>query len=233
MYSSLCSNTRIMEPKKILYQQLARMAKALSAPARVEILDVLAQGPHTVERLAERTSQSVANASQHLKVLRSTRLVDATRKGTFIEYRLAHPDMAGMLVSLREAAERHLLELQAARHELTRASDVERIGRRELLQRMRDGEVILIDVRPPNEYAAAHLPGALSIPLNELSRHLRELPKSREVVAYCRGPYCMLAVEAVQQIRRHGRRARHLPDGVLEWRSAGLRVEEGDQTASR
>jgi rhodanese-related sulfurtransferase/DNA-binding transcriptional ArsR family regulator len=222
----------MVDAKKVLYQQLARMAKALSAPARVEILDVLAQGPHTVERLAQATSQSVANVSQHLKVLRGTRLVDATRKGTFIEYRLAHPDVAGVLVSLREAAERHLLELQAARDELTRASDVERIGRRELLQRMRDGDVILIDVRPPNEYAAAHLPGALSMPLSELSRHLKELPKSKEVVAYCRGPYCMLAVEAVQQIQRRGRRARHLPDGILEWRSAGLRVEEGDQTAS-
>ncbi|MFZ2490699.1 MAG: metalloregulator ArsR/SmtB family transcription factor [Thermoanaerobaculia bacterium] len=216
------------EPKKILYEQLARMAKALSAPARVEILDILAQGPHTVERLAELAGQSSANVSQHLKVLRSTRLVDATRKGTFIEYRLAHPEVANMLVGLREAAERHLLELQAARDELTLAREVERIGRRELLQRMRAGEVILIDVRPPNEYAAAHLPGALSIPLGELSRHLKELPESKEVVAYCRGPYCMLAVEAVQQMRRRGRRARHLPDGVLEWRSAGLRIEEGE-----
>ncbi len=216
------------EPKKVLYEQLARMAKALSAPARVEILDILAQGPHTVERLAELAAQSVANVSQHLKVLRSTRLVDATRKGTFIEYRLAHPEVARMLVGLREAAERHLLELQAARDELTRTGEVERIGRRELLQRMREGDVILIDVRPPNEYAAAHLPGALSIPLGELSRHLKELPKSKEVVAYCRGPYCMLAVEAVRQMRRRGRRARHLPDGVLEWRSAGLRIEEGE-----
>ena len=220
------------EPKHVLYEQLARMAKALSAPARVEILDVLAQGPQTVERLARATAQTVANVSQHLKVLRGTRLVDATRKGTFIEYRLAHPDVAGVLVSLREAAERHLLELQAARDELTREADVERIGRRELLQRMRNGEVILIDVRPPDEYAAAHLPGALSMPLSELSRQLKELPKSKEVVAYCRGPYCMLAVEAVQQIQRRGRRARHLPDGVLEWRSAGLRLEEGDPPSS-
>ena len=220
------------EPKHVLYEQLARMAKALSAPARVEILDVLAQGPQTVERLARATAQTVANVSQHLKVLRGTRLVDATRKGTFIEYRLAHPDVAGVLVSLREAAERHLLELQAARDELTREADVERIGRRELLQRMRNGEVILIDVRPPDEYAAAHLPGALSMPLSELSRQLKELPKSKEVVAYCRGPYCMLAVEAVQQIQRRGRRARHLPDGVLEWRSAGLRLEEGDPSSS-
>lgn len=222
---------QVADPKKILYQQLARMAKALSAPARVEILDVLAQGPHTVERLAALVSQSVANVSQHLKVLRSTRLVDATRKGAFVEYRLAHPEVAGMLVGLREAAERHLLELQAARDELTRRHDVERIGRRELLQRMRAGEVILVDVRPPNEYAAAHLPGALSIPLGELSRQLKDLPKSKEVVAYCRGPYCMLAVEAVLQMQRRGRRARHLPDGVLEWRSAGLRVEEGEPTA--
>ena len=216
------------EPKDILYEQLARMAKALSAPARVEILDVLAQGPHTVERLAERTSQSVANISQHLKVLRGTRLVDVTRRGTFMEYRLAHADVGDVLVSLREVSERHLLELQAARDELARAKDVERIGRRELMQRMRAGEVILIDVRPSNEYAAAHLPGAQSIPLQELSKRLAEIPLSKEVVAYCRGPYCMLAIDAVQMLQRRGRRARHLPDGVLEWRSAGLRVEAGE-----
>jgi len=216
------------EPKAILYEQLARLAKALSAPARVEILDVLAQGPHTVERVAARTSLSVANASQHLKVLRGARLVDATRRGTFIEYRLARPDVGDVLVSLREAAERNLSELQAAREELARAKDVERIGRRELVERMRAGEVVLIDVRPPNEYAAAHLPGARSIPLPELAKRLAEIPRSKEVVAYCRGPYCMLAIDAVQLLQRRGRRARHLPDGVLEWRSAGLRVETAE-----
>lgn len=213
------------EPKAVLYEQLARMAKALAAPARVEILDVLGQGPHTVERLAARTSLSIANVSQHLQVLRAARLVDGTRRGTFIEYRLARPDVGDVLVGLREAAERHLLELQAARDELARAADVERIGRRELIERMRTGEVVLIDVRPPHEYAAGHLPGARSIPLQELSRRLAEIPRSKEVVAYCRGPYCMLAVDAVRLLERRGRRARHLPDGVLEWRSAGLRVE--------
>lgn len=204
------------------------MAKALSAPARVEILDVLAQGPHTVERLAARTSQSIANVSQHLKVLRGARLVDATRRGTFIEYRLARPDVGDVLVRLREAAERHLLELQAARDELTSAKDVERVGRRELIERMKSGEVILLDVRPSNEYDAAHLPGAKSIPLPELAKRLAEIPRAKEVIAYCRGPYCMLAVDAVKLLKRRGRRARHLPDGVLEWRSAGLRVETSE-----
>lgn len=216
----------------ILYEQLARLAKALSAPARVQILDVLAQGPHTVERLAERTSQSVANVSQHLKVLRGTRLVDATRRGTFIEYRLADPSVGDVLVSLREAAERHLLELQVAREKLARTSDAERIGRDELVERVRRGEVTLIDVRPVNEFEAGHLPGARSIPLPELSKRLREIPRSKEVVAYCRGPWCMLAVDAVELLQRRGRRARHLPDGVLEWRSAGLRTEAGEGSPS-
>lgn len=217
------------DPKAVLYQQLARMAKALAAPARVEILDVLAQGPHTVERIAARTSQSVANVSQHLRVLREVRLVDSTRRGTFIEYRLAGDAAGDVLVALRQAAERQLLELQAAREELARARGVERIGRRELLERMRSGDVILIDVRPESEYEAAHLPGARSVPLKDLSRRLAEIPRSKEVVAYCRGPYCMLAVDAVRILRRRGRRARHLPDGVLEWRAAGLRTAAGER----
>jgi rhodanese-related sulfurtransferase len=216
----------------ILYEQLARLAKALSAPARVQILDVLAQGPHTVERLAERTSQSVANVSQHLKVLRGTRLVDATRHGTFIEYRLADPGVGDVLVTLREAAERRLLELQVARDRLASSSDAERIGRDELVERVRRGDVTLIDVRPVNEFEAGHLPGARSIPLPELSKRLREIPRSKEVVAYCRGPWCMLAVDAVQLLQRRGRRARHLPDGVLEWRSAGLGIEAGGRSPS-
>ncbi len=220
------------EMKSRLYEQLARLAKALAAPKRIELLDVLSQGPRTVERLARETGQTIANASQHLKVLRVARLVETEKHGLFVTYRLSGDEVARFLVKLRELGEGQLAELRAVREELLRAApNVEPIGRKTLIRRVAKGEAILIDVRPREEYLAGHLPGAVSIPLAELKAHLKELPKGQEVVAYCRGPYCMLAIEAIGLLARYGRRARRLEDGVSEWRAAGLRVEQGEQAS--
>lgn len=219
-----------MAMKPRLYDQLARLSKALAAPKRIELLDILSQGPRTVERLAGETDQTTANASQHLKVLRAARLVEAEKNGLFVTYRLASERVANFLVDLRRLGEGQLAELRLVQDELLHAAgNIERIDRRTLLRRLKSGEAILIDVRPREEYVAGHLPDALSIPLPELRERFRELPKNQEIVAYCRGPYCMLAVEAIRLLARHGRRARRLEDGVLEWRAAGLRVVQGEK----
>lgn len=221
-------------PKDTLYFQLARLGKALSAPNRVEMLDALSQGPRTVERLADATGQTLANASQHLQVLRQARLVESEKHGLYVTYRLAGDSVGALLVHLREVGESQLEELQRARRELLSDSpSVEGIDRRTLLSRVRSGDAILIDVRPREEYVAGHLPGAISIPVEELAARLKELDKEQEVVAYCRGPYCMLSADAVQALSRRGFRARRLEDGVLEWRAAGLKVVTGDQPVAR
>lgn len=216
--------------KQTLYEQLARLGKAFAAPKRVEMLDALAQGPRTVERLAEATGQSIANASQHLQVLRQTQLVESEKRGLYVTYRLSGEGVGALLVHLRELGEAQLAELQRAREELlVEAPTVEAIDRRTLLARVRSGDAILIDVRPREEYVAGHLPGALSIPVEELASRLKELNKEQEVVAYCRGPYCMLSADAVHALSRRGFRASRLEDGVLEWRAAGLKVVTGEK----
>ncbi|MCM2316255.1 MAG: metalloregulator ArsR/SmtB family transcription factor [Thermoanaerobaculia bacterium] len=215
-------------------EQLARLGKALAAPVRIRILDLLAQRPRTVERLAEAAGQSVANVSQHLRVLREARLVDAVREGVFISYKLASPAVGDLLVRLREIGEVQLAEMAAARSALAeRTADVEQVDRTTLVRRLREGEAILIDVRPGDEYEAGHLPGALSMPLGELRRRIAELPRGTDIVAYCRGPYCTLAVEAVRVLVKSGRRAQRLEDGVAEWHKAGLRVAAGGSPAGK
>jgi rhodanese-related sulfurtransferase len=212
------------------YEQLARLTKALASPKRIELLDTLSQGPRTVERLAQQTGQTTANASQHLQVLRAASLVEATKSGIFTAYRLASDQVATFLIELRGLGETRLAELRLVRERLLDATgSIEHIDRKTLLRRLKSGEAILIDVRPREEYIAGHLPSALSIPLSELRKRLRELPRNQEIVAYCRGPYCMLAVEAVRLLARHGRRARRLEDGVSEWKVAGLRVVQGEE----
>lgn len=214
-------------------EQLARLGKALGAPARIRILELLAQRPRTVERLAADAGQSIANASQHLRVLREARLVETQRDGVFITYRLASPEVGELLVRLREIGEQQLAELSAARAALAaRTADVEQIDRKTLVRRLREGEAILIDVRPEAEFVAGHLPGARSIPLAELKSRIAELPRNAEVVAYCRGPYCTLAVDAVRLLVRNGRRAQRLEDGVAEWQRAGLRVVTDDSNVA-
>ena len=216
-----------MQPKEHLYAQLARLSKALSSPRRVEILDVLSQGPRTVERLARETRQTTANASQHLKVLRGAGLVASEKNGLFVTYRLAGAPVSAFLVQLRRLGDSQLAELRTARGSLLAAAgDVESIDRSTLLRRIKSGDAVLLDVRPRPEYDAAHLPSAISIPLPELRKRFRELPENCEIVAYCRGPYCMLSIEAAHILARHGRRVRRLEDGVSEWREAGLRLVE-------
>lgn len=212
--------------KDEIYEQFARLGKALSAPKRVELLDLLCQGPRTVEVLAEQASLSVANASQHLQVLRGVRLVEASRLGTYVEYRIGGDEVCQFYLSFRRLAEARLAEVElVARDFFERRGAIEEVGSEELLRRVRAGEVTVIDVRPPEEYAAAHIPGALSIPLGELKARLKELPKGRAVVAYCRGPYCVMSAEAVEKLRKKGFEAHRLEQGVVDWRARGWRVE--------
>lgn len=212
--------------KNAVYAETSRLGKALASPARLEILDLLSQGPKTVEAVAAGTGLAFANASQHLKVLRLARLIDAEKRGTHVEYRLSSPDVADFLVAFRRLAEARLTEIA----HLTRTfqvdrSSMERIEPRTLVKRVKAGEVLLLDVRPAEEYDAGHLPGAVSLPVNELKKRMKDLPKDREIVAYCRGPWCLMAVEAVTVLRKKGFSAARSEIGVAEWRALGMRVE--------
>lgn len=221
--------------KDAIYEQLARLGKAVSAPKRLEILDLLCQGPRTVEALAEQAAISVANASQHLQVLRAARLVDSEKKGLYVEYRLADDEVCRFFVALRGLAESRLAEVEhVTRAYFEARGAMEAVEGDELLRRVKRGEVTVLDVRPPEEYRAGHVQGALSIPVGELKARLKELPKGREVVAYCRGPYCVMAVEAVELLRKKGFEAHRMELGVVDFRARGLRiVSEGAPTQGR
>ena len=216
--------------KDSIYEQVARLGKAASAPKRLELLDLLCQGPRSVEALALQAGISLANASQHLQVLRGTRLVDAEKKGLRVEYRLASDEVCQFFLTLRGLAESRLTEIdQVTREYFESRGAMEAVEGEELLRRVRDGEVTVLDVRPAEEYRAGHIPGALSVPVSELKARLRELPKAREVVAYCRGPYCVMALEAVQLLRAKGFEAHRMEQGVVDWRARGWRVETGGE----
>ena len=216
--------------KDSIYEQVARLGKAASAPKRLELLDLLCQGPRSVEALALQAGISLANASQHLQVLRGARLVDAEKKGLRVEYRLASDDVCQFFLTLRGLAETRLAEIdQVSREYFESRGAMEAVEGEELLRRVRDGEVTVLDVRPAEEYRAGHIPGALSVPVSELKARLRELPKAREVVAYCRGPYCVMALEAVQLLRAKGFEAHRMEQGVVDWRARGWRVETGGE----
>jgi len=218
--------------KDTVYQQFSRVGKAVSAPKRLELLDLLCQGPRTVEALAEQVAISVANASQHLQVLRAARLVDTERKGLYVEYRLADDQVCRFLQAVRELAESRLAEVeQVTRQYLEERGTMEGVNGDELLRRVRHGEVTILDVRPPEEFRAGHIPGALSVPLADLKKRLAGLPKDRDVVAYCRGPYCVMAIEAVALLRKKGFRAYRMEQGVVEWRARGGRVETSRERA--
>lgn len=209
-----------------LYEQFARIGKAVGSPRRLELLEVLAQGERTVEVLASQTSLSVANASHHLQTLREAGLVETRRDGLYVYYRLAGPDVFELTRMIRLLGERRLAEVDRIVREYFLARDqMEPIGRDELVDRVQSGTVLVLDVRPTDEYRAGHIPGAISVPLDQIERRLKDLPPEREVVAYCRGPYCVLAFEAVEILRARGRRARRLVDGFPEWRAAGLPVD--------
>jgi rhodanese-related sulfurtransferase len=220
--------------KDAIYEQLARLGKATAAPKRLELLDLLCQGPRTVEALADQAALSAANASQHLQVLRAARLVEAEKKGLYVEYRLADDEVCRFFVALRSLAEARLAEVdQVTREYFEARGEMEEVAGNELLRRVKAGEVTVLDVRPVEEYRAGHLPGALSIPVGELKARLKELPKQREVVAYCRGPYCVMAIEAVELLRKKGYRAHRMEQGVADWRARGWRVETDRQGAQR
>lgn len=217
------------QAKDALYEQFARVGKAVAHPKRIELLELLAQGERSVESLAAATGMAVANTSAQLQVLRGARLVESRKDGTRVLYRAASDDVPRFVVALREVARARLAEVNDVVRDYFDARDhLEPVSQSELLERVRRNQVALIDVRPADEYAQGHIPGAVSVPLGELDRHMRSLRKRTEVVAYCRGPYCVLAPEAVARLRARGFRARRLADGMPEWRLAGLPVAAGD-----
>jgi rhodanese-related sulfurtransferase len=214
--------------KDLLYEQVARIGKALASPKRLELLEVLAQGEKTVEALSAELSIDIKLASSHLKALRASRLVESRRDGKYVVYRLSGQDVSDLWVNLREVAEEHLLELRLAIDQMVAQPDkLSKVDRKELLDQAKRGDVIVIDVRPEAEYEAAHLPFARSMPLEELEKRLSELPRRREIVAYCRGPFCMLSDEAIKLLNARGYKARKILDGVSEWQAAGLPVMSG------
>ena len=215
--------------KSAVYEQVARIGQAAASLNRLELLDLLAQGARTVESLCSQTSQSVATTSHYLQVLRRARLVEARRAGVYGTYRLADPDAGEFLLSLRRLAESRLAEVQhVTRQYLEKRGALEPVDNEELVRRVKAGEVTLIDVRPREEYAAAHIPGAISLPLAELGTRLGALRKHRDIVAYYRGPYCVMALDAVDLLRRKGFCAHRMEYGVPEWRAQGWRVATGD-----
>lgn len=216
--------------KDAIYEQFARIGKAVSSPKRLELLDLLCQGERTVELLADQANLTVANASQHLQILRAARLVAAEKRGLFVTYKLADQGVCEFFLSLRRLAESRLADVEhIARQFLERRGSMEPVDRDVLLQRVREGAVTVLDVRPVEEYRAGHIPGAISVPLEELERRLSELSRDREIVAYCRGPYCVLAIEAVEMLRGKGFHATRFEDGVQDWRAHGLPVVVGSE----
>lgn len=212
--------------KQDIYLQLARVAKAVGHANRLELLEFVAQGPRSVDELASMTRLSVANASKHLQELRQAGLVKARKEGVRVFYELAGADVVELLAALRAVAESRVAEVsQLLRTYITARDDLEPIPAEELMERARLGLVTVLDVRPAEEYAAGHVPGAINLTMDALTSHLRRLPKRREVIAYCRGPYCLLSVDAVALLREKGYKARRLEDGFPEWKAAGMPVE--------
>jgi len=213
--------------KKDLFAQFARIGKAMSNGHRLELLEFIAQGERSVEQLAKVAGLTVANASQHLQQLRQAGLVNCRKEGLKVYYRISDNDVLFLFSALRQVAERHLLEVeQLVKTYLTTKDALEPVARNELLERVRDGLVTVLDVRPPEEYEAGHVPGSLNIPLAALEDHLDDLDQEHEVIAYCRGPHCILAFEAVARLRERGFNARRLQDGFPEWKLAGLPTEK-------
>lgn len=203
--------------KDALFEAIALTGKALASPRRLELLDLLAQGPRTVEQLARASDQSIANASQHLQALHRAGMVTREREGTHVRYALAGEQALRLWLALRDAAAAQLAEVERAARDYL-GEEVEAIDRDELRERLARGEALLLDVRPAEEFAAGHIEGARSIPIDELERRLAELPEDREIVAYCRGPFCAYAHEAVRALQASGRAARRLEDGWPEWK---------------
>jgi ArsR family transcriptional regulator len=210
-------------PKRALFRQFAAIAKAVGHEHRLELLEALAQGERSVETLADRTGLSMANASQHLQQLRRAGLIAARRDGKFVYYRLSDTTVLDLTASLSRIGERHVAEVEKiVRSYFQNRDDMEPVSRKELLTRMKKGDVQVLDVRPEDEFALGHVPGAVNIPLDKLKRQLATLNPKKEIVAYCRGPFCILSFEAVAELRRRGFQVRRLEDGLPEWQAAGL-----------
>jgi rhodanese-related sulfurtransferase/DNA-binding transcriptional ArsR family regulator len=213
--------------KDALFAEFAAVGKALGNPNRLELIDLLAQGPRSVEDLARAAGLGLSTCSAHLQRLLAAGLVTTRRDGTRIWYSLSGDDVAALFAELRSVAQLHRPHTELARRSYLGPDDLEQVAVTDLLGLAATGEVVLLDVRPASEYAAGHLPGAVSIPLDELAGRLAELPADREVIAYCRGAYCALAHDAVRLLTAHGRQARRATDGILEWRGSGVPVEAG------
>ena len=216
--------------KDEIYEQFSRIGKAVSSPKRLELLDILCQGERTVEALAKETGLTVANASQHLQVLRTARLVETEKMGLYVTYRLADQMVCEFFLSMRALAEKRLAEVEQIKRQFLEGREgMEPLDRDALLKRVRDGSVTVLDVRPSEEFKAGHIPGAISIPLKELELRLSKLPRDHEVVAYCRGPYCVLSIQAVEVLRAKGFHAVRLKEGIQDWRAMGFSVAVGDE----
>lgn len=212
--------------KTAVYGLIAQVGKAAANPARLEILDLLAQAPRTVEAIAGQIEHSIANTSHHLQVLRRARLVDTEKTGLYVTYRLTDALVGDFVLRLRTLAHARMGEIDRVRRDyLDHRGALDAVGQDDLIRKVRSGEVTVVDVRPGFEFDAGHLPGAVSIPLGELKKRLRELPRHRDVVAYCRGPYCVMASDAVTLLRANGYRAHAISQGVTEWRARGWRIE--------
>jgi rhodanese-related sulfurtransferase len=218
--------------KDAIYEQFSRIGKAVSSPKRLELLDLLCQAEKTVETLARETGLTLANASQHLQVLRAARLVDAEKEGLYVKYRLSDQMVCRFFRSMRVLAENRLAEVELInRRFLEGREGMEPVDRKDLLRRVRQGAVTVLDVRPAAEYRAGHIPGALSVPLGQLKEMISNLPQDQDVVAYCRGPYCVLAVEAVEMLRKKGFKAIRLEEGIQDWLAMGLSIDVGEEQA--
>jgi rhodanese-related sulfurtransferase/predicted transcriptional regulator len=214
------------EHKARLYEAIGRVALALGSAGRLQILEFVAQGERSVDALAAMTGLSVANTSKHLQALRQAGLVSARKEGLRVYYSLAGNDVSALLSALREVSEQRVAEVERLlRTWLAHRDELEAVSAREVLERAKKGLVVVLDVRPVEEYSAGHLPGAVNIPIHELQKRLKELPKRKEIIAYCRGPYCLMSYDAVSLLRKHGMKARRLEAGLPEWRAAGLPVE--------
>ncbi len=212
-------------PKTLLYDQFSRIGKALASPARLEILDLLSQGEKTVEQVSEQARLGIKNASAHLRVLREARLVETRKESPYVFYRVADEAVLRVVRELQALARQRLAEVERiTRLYFESPAEMEQVDMGELVRRLEAGDVTLLDVRPDDEYRAGHIPGAVSIPMEELDRRLAEVPRDRPVIAYCRGPFCVLAAEAADTLRRHGFAAYRLESGVADWRLAGQPV---------
>jgi rhodanese-related sulfurtransferase len=215
--------------KDAIYEQFSRIGKAVSSPKRLELLDLLCQGAKNVETLARETGLTLANASQHLQTLRAARLIEAQKEGLHVTYQLCDPKVCAFFRSMRVLAESQLAEIEMIKRRfLENREGMEPVDRNDLLERVKQGAVTVLDVRPVEEYRAGHIPGALSVPLAELEKRFSKLPRDQQIVAYCRGPYCVLAVQAVEMLRQRGFQAIRLEEGVQDWQAMGLRVDTGD-----